>query len=94
MFLNSDKRGANAQKRPVEASPISGRHGWIGSDADLVGEAIPWPGQRDRVANEHSGRDGKPFDVVLYLRDNGGDTNAGAAPAAIEEPLQTALRLA
>jgi hypothetical protein len=50
--------------------------------------------QRDRVANEHSGPDGKGFEVVLHLPDNGREASSASEAAAVEEATEPALRLA
>jgi hypothetical protein len=50
-------------------------------------------GRRDRVANEHSGPDGKGFEVHLYLPDNGREANPEAEPPAVEQTDVPALQL-
>jgi hypothetical protein len=64
-----------------------------GNTAMLIWLGKQYLGQRDRVADEHSGTDGKPFEVHVYLPENGRDTKAEAEPAVVEEN-RTALRLA
>jgi hypothetical protein len=81
------RRNARLRLRQFQAA-------MAGSVPMLIWLGKQYLGQRDRVANEHSGPDGKAFDVVLYLPDNGREANPETEPPAVEEAAESALRLA
>jgi hypothetical protein len=65
-----------------------------GSVSMLIWLGKQYLGQKDRVANEHLGPDGKAFEVVLHPPDNGRDANPATEPVAVEEAAEPVLRLA